>query len=171
MHHIVTDGWSFRVLLRDLALIYQALERGEPIPLDELPIQYADYAQWQREQLRGPNFDAHLEFWRKDLAGALPLELDTDRPRPKTPTFRGARMHFELGRACAIALRDLCRAENVTVSVPLLAALADGAGPLFGAGRPRGRHPDRQPHQDRNRGLDRVIRQRASGADPTRRRT
>ncbi len=124
MHHIVTDGWSFRVLLRDLGLTYQALERGEPIPLAELPIQYPDYAQWQREQLREASFDAHLEFWKEDLAGALPLELDTDRPRPKTPTFRGARTHFELGSECATALRGLCRAENVTVSVPLLAAFA-----------------------------------------------
>ena len=124
MHHIVTDGWSFRVLLRDLGLIYQALERGEPIPLAELPIQYPDYAQWQRDRLRGADFDAHLDFWRNELAGAPPLELDTDRPRPKTPTFRGARTHFALGSERAGALRGLCRAENVTVSVPLLAAFA-----------------------------------------------
>ena len=124
MHHIVTDGWSFRVLLRDLGRIYQALERGEPVPLDELPIQYADYAQWQREHLSGPDFDAHIEYWKRDLAGAPPLELDTDRPRPKTPTFHGARMRFDLGRERATALRDLCRADNVTVSVPLLAAFA-----------------------------------------------
>jgi amino acid adenylation domain-containing protein len=124
MHHIVTDGWSFRVLLRDLGLIYQALERGEPIPLADLPIQYQDYAQWQRDRLRGADFDAHLDFWRDDLAGAPPLELDTDRPRPKTPTFRGARTQFALGSERADALRGLCRAENVTVSVPLLAAFA-----------------------------------------------
>ena len=124
MHHIVTDGWSFRVLLRDLGLIYQALERGEPMPLADLPIQYQDYAQWQRDRLRGTNFDAHLDFWRNDLAGAPPLELDTDRPRPKTPTFRGARTQFALGSERATALRGLCRAENVTVSVPLFAAFA-----------------------------------------------
>ena len=124
MHHIVTDGWSFRVLLRDLALIYQAFGRGEPVPLAELPIQYRDYAQWQREQLRGPSFDALLKFWKEDLAGAPPLELDTDRPRPKIPTFRGARMRFDLGPDLATALRELCRAQNVTVSVPLLAAFA-----------------------------------------------
>ena len=124
MHHIVTDGWSFRVLLRELGLIYQALERGEPIPLTNLPIQYPDYAQWQRDRLRGADFDAHLDFWRNNLAGAPPLELDTDRPRPKTPTFRGARTQFALGSERATALRGLCRAENVTVSVPLLAAFA-----------------------------------------------
>ncbi len=124
MHHIVADGWSFRVLLRDLGVIYQALERGEAIPLAELPIQYLDYAQWQREHLRGANFDSHLDFWRHDLAGAPPLELDTDRPRPKTPTFRGARTHFALGSERTGALRGLCRAENVTVSVPLLSAFA-----------------------------------------------
>ncbi len=124
MHHIVTDGWSFRVLLRDLGRIYQAFERGEPIPLAELPIQYADYAQWQREHLRGREFDALIDYWKHDLAGAPPLELDTDRPRPKTPTFRGARMRFDLGRERAAALRDLCRAETVTLSVPLMAAFA-----------------------------------------------
>ncbi len=124
MHHIVTDGWSFRVLLRDLGITYQALERGETIPLTDLPIQYVDYAQWQREQLLTKAFEAHLGFWREELAGAPPLELDTDRPRPKIPTFRGARTHFELGSKTAAALRELCRAENVTVSIPLLATLA-----------------------------------------------
>ena len=124
MHHIVTDGWSFRVLLRDLGRIYQSFERGEPMPLDELPIQYGDYAQWQREQLCGPDFDALLDYWKRDLAGTQPLELDTDRPRPKTPTFRGARIRFDLGRERAAALHDLCRAENVTLSVPLFAAFA-----------------------------------------------
>ena len=124
MHHIVTDGWSFRVLLRDLGRIYRAFERGEPTPLDELSVQYADYAQWQREHLRGPDFDAHIDYWKRNLAGAPPLDLDTDRPRPKTPTFRGARMRFDLGRERGGALRDLCRAETVTLSVPLMAAFA-----------------------------------------------
>ena len=124
MHHIVTDGWSFRVLLRELGQIYQAFERGDEVPLGDLPIQYADYAQWQRDRLHGPDFEALLEHWRQDLAGAPPLELDTDRPRPKTPTFRGTRIRFDLGRERATALRDLCRAENVTLSVPLLAAFA-----------------------------------------------
>lgn len=124
MHHIITDGWSFRVLLRDLGRIYQSLERGEAISLDELPIQYSDYAQWQREQLSGPDFDAHIQYWKDDLAGAPPLQLDTDRPRPRVPTFRGARIRFELGRERAAVLRQLCRAENITLSVPLLAAFA-----------------------------------------------
>ncbi|ETW23727.1 non-ribosomal peptide synthetase [Mycobacterium gastri] len=124
MHHIISDGWSFRVLLRDLARIYQALERGEPSPLGELPIQYRDYAQWERERLRGERFDALVGFWKDYLAGAPPLELDTDRPRPTFGTFRGARMHFDLGRELTAALRELCRARNVTTSVPLLAALS-----------------------------------------------
>lgn len=124
MHHIVTDGWSFRVLLRDLGRIYQALQHCDPMPLAELPIQYADYAQWQREQLSSPEFGTHVEYWKDSLAGAPPLELDTDRPRPKTPTFQGARIRFDLGRDRAAALRDLCRVENVTLSVPLLAAFA-----------------------------------------------
>ncbi|HJT93893.1 MAG TPA: amino acid adenylation domain-containing protein, partial [Mycobacterium sp.] len=81
-------------------------------------------ARWQRDLLGRVDFDAHVDFWKKDLAGAPPLELDTDRPRPKTPTFRGARVHFDLGRERAAALSELCRTANVTVSVPLLAALA-----------------------------------------------
>lgn len=124
MHHIVTDGWSFRILLRDLGQIYQALQRGEPIPLAELPVQYPDYAQWQREQLSNPDFGTHIDYWKSALAGAPPLELDTDRPRPKTPTFQGQRIRFDLGPDRAAALHELCRAENVTLSVPLLAAFA-----------------------------------------------
>ena len=124
MHHIVTDGWSFRILLRDLGHIYQALQHGEPIPLAELPVQYADYAQWQRVQLSSPDFGTHIDYWKSALAGAPPLELDTDRPRPKTPTFRGQRIRFDLGPDRAAALREVCRAENVTLSVPLLAAFA-----------------------------------------------
>ena len=127
MHHIVTDGWSFRVLLRDLAPIYQALERGQPIPLDELPIQYADYAQWQRERLRGTKFRrTSLSNTGGRISRGRVAARARHRPTPaETSTFRGARMHFELGRACAIALHDLCCcAEIVTVSVPLLAALA-----------------------------------------------
>ncbi len=124
MHHIVTDGWSFRVLLRDLGRFYQAFDRGESMPLPELPIQYADYAQWQREQLRGDTFEALVEYWKRDLDGATPLELDTDRPRPRIPTFRGARIRFDLGAERAAALRELCRSENVTISVPLFAAFA-----------------------------------------------
>ena len=124
MHHIVTDGWSFRVMLRELALIYDALARGAPNPLPGLPIQYPDYAAWQRDQLSGSAYDAHVDFWRSELAGAMPLELDTDRPRPKIPTFRGSRRPFALGRGRADAVRELCRSANVTVSVPLLAALA-----------------------------------------------
>ncbi len=132
MHHIATDGWSFRVLLRDIGLIYQSLERGDPIPLADLPIQYSDYARWQRDRLQGSDFDTHLDFWRTDLADAPPLELDTDRPRPKAPTFRGARTHFALGPQRAGALRRLCRAENVTLSVPLLAAFAAVLGRYSG---------------------------------------
>ena len=82
--------------------------------------------------MHGAEFDAHLDFWRHDLAGAPPLELDTDRPRPKTPTFRGARTQFVLGPERAAVLRRLCRAENVTVSVPLLAAFAAVLGRYSG---------------------------------------
>jgi amino acid adenylation domain-containing protein len=124
MHHIVTDAWSFGVLLSELGQVYQALRRDQPSPLPELPIQYADYAAWQRQWLQGEALDEQLAYWKHDLAGAPPLDLATDRPRPRTSSFRGARLRFELGEARAKALRALCAEENVTLFVPLLAAFA-----------------------------------------------
>ncbi|HEX7243518.1 MAG TPA: condensation domain-containing protein, partial [Longimicrobiaceae bacterium] len=91
VHHIVSDGWSMEVLVRELDALYTAFLRGEPSPLPGLPLQYADFAVWQRERLRGPGLEAHLAFWREQLAGApAVLELPADRPRPAAQTFRGA---------------------------------------------------------------------------------
>ncbi|HTN83814.1 MAG TPA: condensation domain-containing protein, partial [Sorangium sp.] len=83
MHHIVSDGWSMGVLVRELGALYEAFSRGLPSPLPELPIQYADYAVWQRAWLSGEVLEAQLAYWKKQLSGAPPaLELPTDRPRP-----------------------------------------------------------------------------------------
>src|SRR5262249_872287 len=79
--------------------------------------------QWQRDHLNRPGYREKLDFWRTELTDATPVELDTDRPRPRLPTFAGARKRFELGGERAVALRKLCRRADVTASVPLLAAL------------------------------------------------
>ena len=123
MHHVVTDGWSSGVIFRELAALYGAFLHGRPSPLAEPPVQYADYAVWQREQLRGPAFDAQLSWWRERLAGAPALlELPTDHPRPPVRTYRGARETVELPPALVERLRALGRGEGATLHMVLLAA-------------------------------------------------
>jgi len=91
MHHIVSDAWSLGVFFRELLSLYEAFSQGEPSPLPELPIQYADFAVWQREWLQNNVLDQQLSYWKEQLAGAPPvLELPTDRPRPAVQTFPGA---------------------------------------------------------------------------------
>ncbi len=82
MHHIVTDGWSFGVAAHELTTLYASFRDGTPAALPELPIQYADFAHWQRNRLQGEVLDQLLGYWSKQLAGVAPLELPTDRPRP-----------------------------------------------------------------------------------------
>ncbi|HYN83948.1 MAG TPA: amino acid adenylation domain-containing protein, partial [Pyrinomonadaceae bacterium] len=123
MHHIVSDGWSMNVLLREVAALYEAFAAGRPSPLPELPIQYADFAEWQRERLDGEVMERHLDYWRRQLGGALPvLELPADRPRPPAQTFGGASVSFELSADAAQALRELSRREGATLFMTLLAA-------------------------------------------------
>src|SRR6185295_10635150 len=82
MHHIVSDGWSIGVLVRELGALYGAFVAGRPSPLPELPVQYADFAVWQREWLTEARVTAEAAFWRAALAGVAPLDLPADRPRP-----------------------------------------------------------------------------------------
>src|SRR6185369_8378763 len=90
MHHIISDGWSMGVLLRAVGSLYAAFAAGRPSPLPELPLQYADFAVWQRGWLQGATLEAQLAFWREELAGApVVLDLPTDRPRPAVQTSRG----------------------------------------------------------------------------------
>ena len=99
MHHIVSDGWSMGVFFRELALLYEAYCAGKPCPLPDLPIQYADFAQWQRHWLQGEVMEAHLSYWKRLLDGAPAiLELPTDRPRPAVQTFRGRRNSLRFHR-------------------------------------------------------------------------
>ena len=98
IHHIVSDGWSTAACcLRELGALYAAFARGEGDPLPPLPVQYADYAVWQREQLQGEALDRQIGYWKERLAGAPALlELPTDRPRPPVQSHRGAREMFDL---------------------------------------------------------------------------
>jgi amino acid adenylation domain-containing protein len=123
VHHIVSDGWSMGVFLRELATLYEASSEGRSSALQELPIQYADYAVWQREWLQADVLDAQVAYWREQLNGApLALELATDRPRPALQTFAGARRHAELPASLTDRLRTLSRREGVTLFMTLLAA-------------------------------------------------
>ncbi|HST60880.1 MAG TPA: amino acid adenylation domain-containing protein, partial [Longimicrobium sp.] len=124
MHHVVSDGWSLGVLVREVAALYDAFARGLSSPLAPLPVQYADYAVWQRAWLTGDVLDAQLAYWRGTLAGAPPvLELPTDRPRPAVPGARGATHAFALPDETARALRALCRESGATLYMGLLAGL------------------------------------------------
>ncbi|HEX2077660.1 MAG TPA: amino acid adenylation domain-containing protein [Longimicrobium sp.] len=123
MHHIASDGWSIGVLVREVSALYAAFARGEPSPLPELPLQYADYAAWQRAWLAGEALEAQLAYWRDALAGAPPLlELPTDRPRPLVQGNAGGRRAFHLPAETTAALRELARGEGVTLFMVLLGA-------------------------------------------------
>jgi len=124
MHHIVSDGWSLGVLQRELGALYTAFSRGRPDPLAPLALQYADYAVWHDEWLRGDTLEGHLAFWRGALADAPPaLELPTDRPRPPVESHRGESARFDVPAALADRLRALAREEGATLFHVLLAAL------------------------------------------------
>jgi amino acid adenylation domain-containing protein len=123
MHHIITDGWSTNVLVRELATLYQALAAGQPPLLPPMPLQYADYAVWQRSWLQGETLVNQLAWWKQHLEGAPhALELPTDFPRPATQTFRGAFFHFSFPARLSHALRDFCQQEKVTLFMALLAS-------------------------------------------------
>jgi amino acid adenylation domain-containing protein len=123
MHHIVTDGWSVRVLLQEMAAFYAAHRRGEPAVLPLLPLQYADFAVWQRRWLRGAALESQLGYWRGALADLPALELPTDRPRPAEQSGRSASLAVELPAELSEAVRRLARQENATLFMTLLAAL------------------------------------------------
>jgi amino acid adenylation domain-containing protein len=122
MHHIITDGWSFGVLTRELAALYESFSQGMPSPLPELPIQYADFAVWQRQWLCGETLDAQLDYWRRRLAGApCLLKLPYDRPRPPGQILRGAKVSFQLSPGLTQSLQKLSRREGGTLFMVLLA--------------------------------------------------
>ncbi|HKH43278.1 MAG TPA: condensation domain-containing protein, partial [Thermoanaerobaculia bacterium] len=123
LHHMVGDGWSSDVLVRELAALYPAFVAGRPSPLPPLPVQYADFALWQRDNLRGAELEAQLAFWRGALAGApAVLDLPSDRPRPARASGRGGVVSAALPTEHAEALRRLGRQAGVTPFMTFLAA-------------------------------------------------
>jgi aspartate racemase len=124
VHHIVFDGWSIAVLVRELEALYDAFSAVRPATLPELPIQYGDFAVWQRARLRGEALRDHLEFWRRQLAGLTSLELPADRPRPPLQGFRGAVRPFAVPAAASRSLAAWSRDQGVTLFMTFLATFA-----------------------------------------------
>ena len=122
-HHIITDGWSIGVLVRELSALYGAFSDGKPSPLPELPIQYADYTVWQREWLQGETMARLLNYWKRHLEGTPTLRLPTDKPRPAVQSFRGESLHSILPTDLSEGLKALCRREGVTLFMTMLTAV------------------------------------------------
>ncbi|HEU5138277.1 MAG TPA: condensation domain-containing protein, partial [Steroidobacteraceae bacterium] len=125
MHHIASDGWSVGIILNEIRTLYAAYREGRASPLDELPIQFADYAIWQRKWLQGEVLQNQIDYWKQQLAGAPALlELPLDRPRPATQSYRGETVAFTLERELCEQLRFLARQHDVTLFMVVYAALA-----------------------------------------------
>jgi len=138
LHHIVADGWSMGLFIRELASLYTAGVEGKPSPLPEPPVQYADYAAWQRGRLAGGRLESQLAWWREQLGGPetlSALELPTDRPRPPIQILRGGERSFALPPELSQRLRELSRREGATLFMTLLAAFQALLGRLAGQSR------------------------------------
>ncbi len=124
-HHIVSDGWSMGVLLRELNSLYTAFRQGRPDPLPPLSIQYPDFAAWQRQWLTGQRLHAHSEYWRGTLSGAPAfLELPTDRPRPPQQSFEGSSVPVRIDPQLSAALKHLSQQHGTTLFMTFMAAWA-----------------------------------------------
>jgi amino acid adenylation domain-containing protein len=123
MHHIISDGWSLGVFHRELGILYNAFCSGKASPLPELPIQYSDFAVWQRQRFQGKVLESQLSYWKQKLAGLSVLELPTDYRRPAVQTSHGAAVSVRLSRTVSESLKTLSRREGVTLFMTLLAAL------------------------------------------------
>ncbi|KAF9271873.1 hypothetical protein BGZ68_002957, partial [Mortierella alpina] len=123
MHHIITDGWSMGVMFRELNLLYEAYSTGRPDPLEPLPIQYPDYAAWQRQQLTEDILKDQAAYWRETLAGApVAIKLPVDRPRPPQQSFAGASVPIRLDPELTRALKALSHKHGVTMFMTILTA-------------------------------------------------
>jgi amino acid adenylation domain-containing protein len=125
IHHIIADEWSMEVIHRDVRELYEAFSQGQPSPLPDLPIQYADFAAWQREWLQGEVLQGQLAYWKEEVAGApFVLGLPTDKPRPAAQSFRGGMEKFELPKALLERLKSLGIQEQATLFMILEASFA-----------------------------------------------
>src|SRR2546427_3598402 len=123
LHHIIFDGWSEGILFRELAELYRAFITGHTSPLERLPIQYADFALWQRQQLQGDVLEGLLSYWKHRLRDRCQvLDLPMDRPRPAFQTFTGAHHSFQISKKLSGALRQHAQTEGATLFMTLLAA-------------------------------------------------
>ncbi|MFW6359359.1 MAG: condensation domain-containing protein, partial [Chroococcales cyanobacterium] len=122
LHHIVADGWSLGVLIRELASLYTAFVTGETPVLPALPIQYTDFASWQRNRLQGEVLEKQLAYWRNQLQHLPALDLPSDRPRPSIQTYRGATYPLQLSPTLTQALESLSQQFGVSLFMMLLAA-------------------------------------------------
>lgn len=122
MHHIVADGWSIGILFDELTRLYSAFTMGLSSPLPPLQVQYADYAEWQRDWLQGEALERQLAYWRDKLSDLPPLQLPTDRPRPAVLTYRGAYLPYEMTPRLTEALKTFSAAHGATLFMTLLAA-------------------------------------------------
>ncbi|HST62418.1 MAG TPA: amino acid adenylation domain-containing protein, partial [Longimicrobium sp.] len=124
MHHIVGDAWSLGILFRELSELYEAALEGRPAALAPLPVQYADYALWQRNRMQGAALEGELAHWRRALEGAPTLALPTDRPRPAVQSYRGGFVPFHIPAEVSVAIGELARKSGATTFMALLAAYA-----------------------------------------------
>jgi condensation domain-containing protein len=125
MHHIISDGWSMGIFFRELWTIYQAFLAGQPSPLPELQMQYADFATQQRKELQGAAYTALCDYWKRQLGGAPQLlSLSISKPRPPLQTYRGSNIAFSISRSVSEALRAISKKENATLFMTLLAGFA-----------------------------------------------
>ena len=125
MHHIISDGWSMEIFIRELTTLYSAFLKGEPSPLPELSIQYADFARWQRQRLTGEMLETQLKYWKQKLAASPPLlEFPSVRPRPPIQTFEGRREYFQINPDLAQKVKILGQTSGTTLFMTLLATFA-----------------------------------------------
>ncbi|KAF9367172.1 hypothetical protein CPB97_006185, partial [Podila verticillata] len=123
MHHIISDGWSMGVLMRELNELYSAFSAGRSDPLPSLSVQYPDYASWQKQWLTDQRLEEHVDYWRKTLVSApLSIELPTDRPRPPQQSFVGATVPIGLDVATTQALKQLAQKHGATLFMTILTA-------------------------------------------------
>jgi len=121
IHHIISDGWSMGVLVREVPALYEAFSTDKSSGLPELPVQYADFASWQRQHFQGEKLEKQLAYWKQQLGGALAV-LSTDRQRSPVQTFRGSQQSFVISSPLTQRLKKLAQQQDVTLFMTLLAA-------------------------------------------------